>query len=198
MPEQQQQFLFVNTGTPSKGDHKISTTGRAFVIRKARATHGWSTKSKTKRRGNRIASGSGSTTRAAGDSNTEARVCSSTGQGDPGKRGQAIERGPAIDGTFGQIEADSRNVLHSLLGSDECSVCLRPEEDCVCTTWSTSTAVVPVPTSGFSNVIDPFRVMSLDLDDGDTRLLAYCKWKLVPFIVPWLYTNPPCESTSRY
>ncbi|KAK4159960.1 hypothetical protein QBC43DRAFT_326172 [Cladorrhinum sp. PSN259] len=41
MPE----FLFVNPGNKSQGGHNISTSGRAFVIRKARALRQWSTKS---------------------------------------------------------------------------------------------------------------------------------------------------------
>lgn len=180
MPQQQQKFLFVNTGNPSKGEHKISTTGRAFVIRKARATHGWSTKSKTKRRenGKGVATRSGSTTRAV--DNTETRVCaSSSGEDHPGKRDQVIEKGCATDHAFTRrMEVDTRSVLPCLAGSEECNVCLRPE--CVCTTWSTSAAVVPASPPRFSNAIDPFRVLSLDLDDGDTRLLAYCEWKLVP------------------
>jgi len=152
MPQQQQEFLFVNTGNPSKGEHKISTTGRAFVIRKARASHGWSTKSKTKRCGSGIATGSRSTSRAASSTTQAAtRVCPSSNE-------------------------DSPNMLPSLPGSGECGICLRSQEDCACTAWSPSTAAVPVPASRFSNAIDPFRVMSLDLDHGDTRLLAYCKW----------------------
>ena len=41
MPE----FLFVNPGNKSRAGHKISASGRAFVIRKARAANPWSTKS---------------------------------------------------------------------------------------------------------------------------------------------------------
>lgn len=48
MPE----FLFVNPGNKSRVGHKISASGRAFVIRKARAAQPWSTKSlKLKERG---------------------------------------------------------------------------------------------------------------------------------------------------
>ncbi|KAK3332883.1 hypothetical protein B0T19DRAFT_483046 [Cercophora scortea] len=42
----QQEFLFVNPSNRSKGGHKISATGRAFVIQKARTSNPWSTKSK--------------------------------------------------------------------------------------------------------------------------------------------------------
>ncbi|KAK4643721.1 hypothetical protein QC761_405670 [Podospora bellae-mahoneyi] len=44
------EFLFVNSGNKSSAGHKISTTGRAFVIRKARAAQPWSTKSKAGRK----------------------------------------------------------------------------------------------------------------------------------------------------
>jgi hypothetical protein len=37
-------FLFVNAGGPSRVGHKVSTTARAFVMRKARAERFWSSR----------------------------------------------------------------------------------------------------------------------------------------------------------
>lgn len=169
MPERQ--FLFVNSENPLKGEHKISTTGRAFVIRKARAEHGWSTKSKnkskvTKQRQSRDGIPAGGRKPARNPAHLEpdlqpAGLLYEHGR-DTGFRDPTV----AEDG----YRYDCRVQLHPT-PSDECHGCLLSHEGSVCP----GGAGTPVPRPQLGSGLDPFKAMSLNLSGLDTSLLAYCK-----------------------
>ncbi|KAM7220418.1 hypothetical protein V8F06_004197 [Rhypophila decipiens] len=149
------QFLFVNSGNPSKGEHKISTTGRAFVIRKARAAHGWSTKSKTKRQHQEeIRSGFA---RAAASGAATTTPEDSTGR----HHHETRQRSTARDG----CQYDQDLPIHT-----ECRSCRFSDDRSI---LSQCKVAIPASTEQLGADLGPLRAMPLDLDRLDMSLLAY-------------------------
>ncbi|KAM7208302.1 hypothetical protein V8F20_001280 [Naviculisporaceae sp. PSN 640] len=165
----QRQFLFLNTGDPSKGEHKISATGRAFVIRKARAAHSWSTKSKKKPKQQvhqKLKNGldRASTSPSAADATVP-------------QRNSHARQWPS---SFPQRRQTHRQTTQRNVGEDDCLYNLSHHPECHGCRLSHDPSILercqtvaPMPAGRLDTGIDPFRAMSLDLNELDTSLLAY-------------------------
>jgi len=162
MPQQQQQqeFLFVNPGNKTRGGHKISTSARAFVIRKARAAQPWSTKSVNAR---------GASDALSGDQESHPIVCtrrsasSGTNSGPPRKKKSAPGDGrkPACGcgGRRGQCEHTALGGTNAGVGASTASASLSLKHEA----------------RQLNGRLDPLGVLPVRLIGADLVLMNYCK-----------------------
>lgn len=162
MPE----FLFVNADNKTCEGHKISTTGRAFVIRKARAAHPWSTKSHS----NKAKRGELAEYHDATPSSTRTK--------NPGSKTHRSESaragvGPVVMGEGAVVsqrairQSPSRNAA-------KCQCCNLPLSACVSASNLTSHSYL-------GGRLDPFGSVAVTLSSQDLNLITYCASHCVPF-----------------
>ncbi|KAK5658075.1 hypothetical protein OQA88_2631 [Cercophora sp. LCS_1] len=163
----QKEFLFVNAGNRTREGHKISTTGRAFVIRKARAAQPWSTKSQNSK-----------TTRAK-RSDTRGTVTTPI----PRNRNSGSKTGRSASAGAGAVVGEgalvSRAATRQRAGRDaaRCKCCNLPSSACV--------SASDLRSHGYlGGRLDPFGSLAVALSGQDIDLLTYFNSAISPRLTP--------------
>ncbi|KAK4224018.1 hypothetical protein QBC38DRAFT_424312 [Podospora fimiseda] len=199
MPE----FLFVNPGNKSQSGHKISTSARAFVIRKARATQPWSTK-RLKPRAEENLNGEG---------RADPRLINST----EGVETATVERPAPLPGPppksskpSGVVKnrkaAAPKNSINKRGGNSLSAEAIPPQKEtpatqcpqcghaaingaaaCIC---QSAGATMVSTARQLSGRLDPFGSLAVEMNERDTTLLAYFTTAINPTLTPL----PPSQS----
>ncbi|KAK0744378.1 hypothetical protein B0T21DRAFT_407487 [Apiosordaria backusii] len=206
------EFLFVNPGNKSHAGHKISTSGRAFVIRKARAAQPWSTKSKTSRRTDHsqdltstdISGSPGidtDTNRSSSDNHSASnpdkepvpaafRVGSGRNVKPKGQAGGVSKRRRTIAGA--KATEQLRPTLSKTSSSGEATRATVVSDlvECARCGYSIdscicqSGAAMASHARTLSGRLDPFGTVSVRMNERDTNLLAYFNTTIIKTLTP--------------
>ncbi|KAK3381075.1 hypothetical protein B0H63DRAFT_196116 [Podospora didyma] len=192
-----QEFVFVNSGSTSTGGHKISTTGRAFVIRKARAAQPWSTMRKKNPKGPSTMTKDAEVRPPSANSNE--RASGTLGQPAAGQQPvwQHVSSTEEVSSPGKEIQRrprPKRNPSRTLWGGATCSRC--QSKSCSCTpgvqAWMASQ-----PDSLLDGRFDPFSTLSVALSPRDANLLGYFTNTICPRLTP-VTTSTQAAEVQKY